>query len=134
MAGHIATYDARKVTFVLGGQITTGFADGSFIKASKDNDNFESSSGAQGDVAVVVHGDAMGTFEVTLLPTSPSITYYDQLANDRKMVSAWLNSANEVKETIGGSQAMVTKPADVEFGKSLTNRVYTIKVFDYQKK
>ncbi|WP_332649664.1 phage structural protein [Lysinibacillus sp. 54212] len=134
MSGHIATYDARKVTTVIGGVILTGFPDGSFVKCSKDNDNFEASSGAQGDVAIAINGDSLGTIEVTLSQTSPSVSYLDKLANNREMVSAWVNSVNEVKEVKGGSRAMVTKPADAEFGKSISNRVYTIKVFDYQTK
>ena len=134
MSGHIATYDARKVTIVVGGQIITGFPDGSFVKATKDNDSFEASSGAQGDVAVAVNGDALGTVTITVSQTSPSISYLDQLANDRTMTSVWVNSMNEVKETVGGSKAMITKPGDVEYGKSIANRVYTIKVFDYTKK
>lgn len=134
MSGHIATYDARKVTVVIGGQIITGFPDGSFVKCSKDNDSFESSSGAQGDVAIAINGDNQGTIELTVSQTSPSIAYLNRLANDRTLTSAWVHSMNEVKETKGGSSAMITKPADSEFGKSITNRVYTIKVFDYQDK
>lgn len=132
--GHIATYDARKVTVVVDGKILTGFPDGSFVKCAKSNDNFEESSGAQGDVAIAINGDNLGTIEVTVSQTSPSISDLDVIANDRKMVSIWVNSMNEVRETIGGSQAMLKKPADAEFGKSLANRVYTFTVFDYQKK
>ena len=134
MSGHIATYDARKVTTVVGGVIITGFPEGDMVKCSKDNDNFESSSGAQGDVAVAISGDSLGTVVITVSQTSPSISYLDQLANDRTMTSVWVNSMNEVKETTGGSKAMVTKVADVSYGKSITNREYTLKVFDYTKK
>ncbi len=132
--GHIATYDARKVTIVIGGVIITGFPDGSFVQCEKDNDNFEEVSGAQGDVAIAVNGDQLGTITVTLSQTSPSISYLDSLANNREMTSCWVNSSNEVKETIGGSQAMVKKPANAGFGGSIENREYTIKVFDYQKR
>lgn len=134
MSGHISTYDAKKVTTVVGGRIITGFPDGSMVKASKTNNNFDSSSGAQGDVAVAINGDRLGMVVITLLPTSPSIPYLDQLANDNIMTSVWINSANALKETTGGSKAMIQKIADVEYGKGISNREYTLEVFDYQKK
>lgn len=132
--GVIATYDARKVTTTVGGVILTGFPDGSFVKCSKDNDNFTTSSGAQGDVAIAISGDALGTIEVTLSQTSPQVSYMDQLATTSKLVPVWVNSNNEVKEITGGTKAMVTKPADKEYGKEISNRVYTIKIFDYTVK
>lgn len=134
MTGHIGTYDARKVVTTIAGIFITGYADGSFVKASKDNDNFETSSSAQGDAVVSINGDNMGTIEITLNQTSPSISYLDGLANSRAMVPVWVNSNNEIKEVAGGTKAMVTKPSDKEYGKSASNRVYTLKVFDYAVK
>ncbi|MGY3186447.1 phage structural protein [Lysinibacillus sp. TE18511] len=131
MSGHIATYDARKVTTVIGSVILTGFPDGTMVKCSKDNDNFVASSGAQGDVAIAINGDGLGTIEVTLSQTSPQVSYMDKLATTSAMVTAWVNSNNETKEIVGGTKAMVTKPADKEFGKEISSRVYVIKVFDY---
>ncbi|RUL56463.1 phage structural protein [Lysinibacillus antri] len=131
---HIGTYDARKVVATVGGVFITGYADGSFVKASKDNDNFEATSSAQGDAVVSVNGDQMGTIEITLNQTSPSISYLDNLANTRAMVPVWVNSNNEIKEVAGGTKAMITKPSDKEFGKAASNRVYTLKVFDYTVK
>ncbi|TQR21797.1 phage structural protein [Psychrobacillus vulpis] len=134
MTGHIGTYDARKVVTTVGGIFITGYADGTMVKASKDNDNFEASSSAQGDAVVSINGDGMGTIEITLNQTSPSISVLDGFANARSMVPIWVNSNNEVKEVVGGTKSMITKPADKEFGKSASNRVYTIKVFDYAVK
>ncbi|GGA31079.1 phage structural protein [Psychrobacillus lasiicapitis] len=134
MTGHIGTYDARKVVVTVAGVFITGYADGTMVKSSKDNDNFESSSSAQGDAVISVNGDNMGTIEITLNQTSPSISYLDSLANSRTLVPIWVNSNNEIKEVTGGTKAMVTKPADKEYGKSASNRVYTLKVFDYTVK
>ena len=134
MTGHIGTYDARKVVTTVGGVFITGYADGAMVTASKDNDNFEASSSAQGDAVVSINGDGMGTVVITLNQTSPSISFLDGLANSRAMVPIWVNSNNEVKEVVGGTKAMVTKPANKEFGKAASNREYTIKVFDYTVK
>lgn len=130
----MGTYDARKVVTTVDGVIITGYSDSSMVKASKDNDNFEASSSAQGDSVITINGDSLGTIEITLNQTSPSISFLDRLANERKIVPVWVNSNNEVKEVVGGTQAIITKPADKEFGKSATNRTYTIKVLDYTVK
>lgn len=134
MTGHIGTYDARKVVTTVAGMFITGYGDGTMVKASKDNDNFEASSSAQGDAVISVNGDGMGTIEITLNQTSPSISVLDGLANARTLIPVWVNSNNEIKEVVGGTKAMVTKPSDKEFGKSATSRVYTLKVFDYTVK
>ncbi|WP_313893856.1 phage structural protein [Psychrobacillus sp.] len=134
MTGHIGTYDARKVVTTVDGIFITGYADGTMVKCSKDNDNFESSSSAQGDAVVSINGDNMGTIEITLNQTSPSVSYLDKLANERKLMPIWVNSNNEIKEVTGGTKAMITKPSDKEYGKSASNRVYTAKVFDYTVK
>ncbi|MEK4085608.1 DUF3277 domain-containing protein [Psychrobacillus sp. FSL K6-4615] len=134
MTGHIGTYDARKVVTTVGGMFITGYGDGTMVKASKDNDNFEASSSAQGDAVVSINGDGMGTIEITLNQTSPSISLLDGFANARTLIPVWVNSNNEIKEVVGGTKAMVTKPSDKEFGKSATSRVYTLKVFDYTVK
>jgi hypothetical protein len=130
----MGTYDARKVVTTVDGVIITGYSDSSMVKASKDNDNFEASSSAQGDSIITINGDSLGTIEITLNQTSPSISFLDRLANERKIVPVWVNSNNEIKEVVGGTQAIITKPSDKEFGKSATNRTYTIKVLDYTVK
>ncbi|EWG12746.1 phage structural protein [Cytobacillus firmus] len=132
--GHVGTYDARKVTTTVNGVFVTGYADGTMVKCSKDNENFEASSSAQGDAVVSINGDSLGTIEITLSQTSPSIPYLNTLANDRNMFPIWVNSNNEIKEVTGGTKAMVTKVPDIEHGKAVASRVYTIKVFDYTVK
>lgn len=134
MAGHIATYDARKVSVVVDGQVLTGFGEGSFVTFSKSEDTHTPSVGAQGDVTVAVNGNSLGTIEVVMGQASPFINTLNKLANDRRIVSVWVHSMNDVKETIGGSQAMLTKPGDGEFGAENADRTFTFNVFDYQHK
>ncbi|WP_419957216.1 phage structural protein [Psychrobacillus psychrotolerans] len=130
--GNVATYDARKVTTTVGGLFITGFAEGTFVSASKDEDNFEPTVSAQGDVAVAVRNNTLGTIEFTLNQTSPSISYLDRLANNSTMVPAWVISNNTAKEVSGGTMAMVTKPADKEYADTVSERTFTLKVFDYK--
>lgn len=134
MGNVVGTYDARNVTTTVNGVFLTGYADSSFVKCTKDNDNFEATASAQGDVGVSINGDNLGTIEITLNQTSPSIPYLTQLANSRTMFPIWVTSNNQVKEVHGGTKAMIKKVADAEYGKSISPRVYTIQVFDYQSK
>ena len=124
-------YDARKVTVTVDGQFITGFAEGTFVTASKDEDGFEPSISAQGDVGVAVRNNTLGTIEITLNQTSPSINFLDQLAASFKVVPVWVISNNEVKEKSGGTMAMITKPSDKEYSDTISERTYEIKVFDY---
>ncbi|WP_346235731.1 DUF3277 domain-containing protein [Lysinibacillus telephonicus] len=130
----MGVYDARKVVTTVGGVFITGYGDSTMVKASKDNDSAEVSTDAQGNPIIAKNGDSLGTIEITLNGTSPSINYLDRLATTGEVVPVWVNSNNEVKEVAGGTQAIVLKPADKEFGKGAGNRVYTIKVTDYTVK
>ncbi|MGA4517202.1 phage structural protein [Solibacillus silvestris] len=128
---HIAVYDAKKVTVTIDGKFITGYAEGTFVSASKDEDGFEPSVSAQGDVGVAVRNNTLGTIEITLNQTSPSINMLDQLAASSKMIPVWVISNNEVKEKSGGTKAMITKPSDKEYSDTISERSYEIKVFDY---
>lgn len=131
---NIGTYDAKEVAVIIGGINITGFAEDTFVKASKDENNSSESVSAQGDVGVAVTNNGLGTITITLNQTSPSVSYLNNLANTSKIVDAWVKSNNEVKETVGGTQARVIKPADVEFGAKISNREFEIKVYDYTVK
>ena len=128
---HIAVYDAKKVTVTVNGQFITGFAEGTFVTATKDEDGFEPSVSAQGDVGIAVRNNTLGTVEITLNQTSPSINMLDRLASDSTMIPVWVISNNEVKEKSGGTKAMITKPADKEYSDTISERTYEVKVFDY---
>ena len=129
--GHVAVYDAKKVTVTVDGKFITGFGEGTFVTASKDEDGFEHTTSAQGDVGIAVRNNTVGTIEITLNQTSPSINFLDQLAASFKMVPVWVISNNEVKEKSGGTKAMITKPSDKEYSDVISERTYEIKVFDY---
>lgn len=127
----ISTYDARDVSVSVDTTFVTGFAEGTFVSCEKDEDNFEAKVSAQGDVAVAKRNNTLATITITLNQTSPSIPLLNKLANSSKMVPIWVISNNAVKEKVGGTQAMVKKPADIEFSDEVSDREYEIQVFDY---
>lgn len=134
MTGSIGYYDAQKVTVVVGGVIITGFAEKTMVKCSKDENNSSVKYSPKGDSAVAVSHHTGGEIELTLMQTSPSLAYLNLLASKGTRVPAWVNSNNEVKEQYGGTQAIITKPADAEFSGEITDRKITIKVLDYVAK
>ncbi|PDO11575.1 MAG: DUF3277 domain-containing protein [Candidatus Reconcilbacillus cellulovorans] len=127
----ITSYDAKNVTVTVGGVYITGFAEGSFVECEKAEDTFQTSVGAQGDVAVSEVNNPIGTITITLQQTSPSVTYLNRLAASKQIVPVWVISNNSPREKIGGTQARVLRPAQSTFSNSIESRAFTIQVFDY---
>ncbi|WP_214797680.1 DUF3277 domain-containing protein [Exiguobacterium sp. s5] len=125
------TYDAALVTLVVNGRFITGFAEGSMVEAEKDEDNFETKVSAQGDVGIAKRNNTLGTITVILMQGSPDVLYLNALANSGQMVPVWAQSNGENAEKVGGTQAMVKKPADVEFSDEISEREFEFQVFDY---
>ena len=71
MAG-IRTYNAGKVTVIFNGFNITGFADGTFINITQQNDGITTQVGADGELARAVNTDRRCTVTVTLQQTSPA--------------------------------------------------------------
>ena len=127
----IATYDAKKVSVIIGGVLITGFAEKTFVTAEKDEETVKPHVSAQGDVGVAINNHSLGKITIKLNQTSPSIPYLNRLARTSQMVPAEVVSDNDVKEKAGGSQAMVNQVPKVEFGDEITEREFVVTVFDY---
>ena len=129
----ITSYNAQDVSVTVDNVFITGFAEGTFVEAAKDEDNFDTSVGAQGDVAITEVNNTLGTITITLQHGSPSISYLNRLANSGRLVPAYV-IANSIagKEISGGSQARVVKPADKTYADTTEDREFEIRVFDYE--
>jgi len=126
------TYDPNEVSLTLDGVFITGFQDGTFIEASKDEDNFNTKVSAQGDVAVAFTNNPLGTITFTLSPVSPSLSYVRQLADRRTPFPAWVNrSGGEVNEKAGGTMALIKKKSGMSFSDDLEDRKFEVQVLDY---
>jgi len=124
-------YDAKSVTVVVDGVYITGFAEGSFVECEKAEDTFQTSVGAQGDVAVSEVNNPLGRITINLQQTSPSVSYLNKLAASKKTVSVWVINSNTPREKIGGTQARVLRPAQTTFSNSIESRAFQLQVFDY---
>lgn len=128
----VKSYNAKDVTLTIDGAYITGFAE-SMITCEKNEDNFTSSVGAQGDVVVNEVNDPRGTIKFTLQATSPARRYLDALANSNRQVSIWVNN-KALHEKAGGAYARIKKPASREYEAEVGDREYEAEVFDYTAK
>lgn len=109
----------------------TGYSS-AMISGSKDNPLVAIAEGAQGDAVANVSASRIGTMTITLQATSPSNAVLMRLAKSREPFKIW--AANKtLGEHMGGNNAMVENYATVEYGESVGDRVYTIKVADFDE-
>lgn len=125
------TYDPRDVQVIVGGNILTGFADGGFVKCEKQEDNYETHVGAQGEVSRSRNANPLGTITITLQSTSPSNAVLNRLAKSRNTFAARVVDRNTGNVTAGGSECWVQKPADREWGDEVSDVEWVIIVADY---
>ncbi len=133
----ITSYDFKSNDVVINGAVITGYADGTAIECTKNEDNFTTSIGAAGDVTFCETNDETGTVKITLKPTSPSCPLLDALANKKgdaalfpmSVVSAYTNASN-----VSGTKCRVMKPADKKEAPEEEAREYNIYVADYTVK
>lgn len=123
------TYDSKSVSVIIDGTYLTGFSE-SMVEVEKDEDNYEVKIGAQGDTTRAKVNNQLGTIKVTLLQTSPQISFLDGLANSGKLVPVTVINAGTTRETSSATQAFISKPAARKYGNSVEDREYEIKCMD----
>ena len=127
----VTSYDAKDVSVIVNGVYLTGFADGTFVSYSKDEEQFSTTVGALGDVARAKVNNPLGTITVTLQQTSPQVSMMNNLAKSGKLVEARIIHKGSNTQKVGGTQCFIKKPADGEFSNEISNRELEIAVLDY---
>ncbi|PAY13484.1 DUF3277 domain-containing protein [Bacillus sp. 7705b] len=126
MAAYV--YDANEVNTNIDGKVVTGYSEGTMVSCSKDEEKFSTKVSAKGDVSVATKNNPLGTITLTLSMGSPFVPYLNKLANTAQTFPIWVTGG---QEKIGGTEAMVKKPADAEFSDEIGDREFEIQVFDY---
>lgn len=122
-------YDANDCVITVGGVYITGLGE-DMVSCEKDEDNFTTNVGAQGDVVINRSNNQLGTITVTVQGTSPQKDYLLGLAKSGAMFDIWVINKS-INEKVGGSKAMIKKPPTLEQGAELADREFEIQVFDY---
>lgn len=120
----MAEWDPQKFTITIGSIIATQFANGTFIKASHDEDLYSYEPSASGGVGCRIrNANEAGKFEVTLLKSSPTNDLLSALsildrATGQGVVPVQVKDGNGAA-VASAELAWVVKPADLERGKEL---------------
>ncbi len=123
------TYDANDVTVIVDGTFLTGFGE-DLVSVSKDEENWATTVGAQGDVVRSKVNNDLGTITVTLQASSPQVLYLNGLANSGKLVPVSVIYNGTPKETSTATQAYIKKPADREYGNESGDREFEFQCLD----
>lgn len=125
-------YNPGKVILSFNKVQIVGYADGTFVKATRDTPSFSDKAGAGGDVVRTRSLDKRGSIVITIQTASPSndilsgFILSDELkGNAVGMVQLVDGNGTSLFE---GANAWVQQPADGEFAAESGNREWTIRV------
>lgn len=128
------TYDPSKLTVIVGGVIVTGFTDGDFITAKRDEDLYMKRVGADGHVARARNGNKSGTIEIKLLQSSPAVNELAALValdnflfDGDILIPISIVNPGDGNELVAATQAWLKTPPEMVFGKEVGERSF---VFD----
>lgn len=130
MKPFVSTYDPKKVIITFGGVPITGFADGTFISITQENDSWAKKVGADGEVIRARSNDDTCEVTITLQQSSDSnIALSVVQATDRLtgfgMRPLIITDLNGV--TIQSwMQAWIKKAPDWEYGKEASDRAWVL--------
>ncbi|GAB6990856.1 phage structural protein [Paenibacillus pini] len=123
------TYDPKSVSVVVSGVFITGFAE-SMVEISKDEDNYDTKVGAQGDTVRTKINNPLGTIKITVQHTSPQLSLLNRLAASGEMVAVSVISDNDPKETTTSTEAFIKKQPDRKYGKESEDREFEFTALD----
>jgi hypothetical protein len=123
------TYDPKLVVVDFAGiLINSGYADGTLVKTSRNEDTWSLKIGADGEAVRIKNNNRSGRVEVTLLQSSSVNDLLSQQAQFDEATNAGQGpvSVTDVsgKSLYVGPNAWIVKPADGEFGKDANTRTW----------
>lgn len=129
-----STYDPTKLTVIVGGVIVSGFSDGDYITAKRDEDLYTKRVGADGHVARARNGNKSGTIEIKLLQGSPAVAEIAALValdnflfDGDVLIPISIVSPGTAAELVVSTQSWLKTAPEMVFGKEVGERTF---VFD----
>ncbi len=123
-------YDPEKVVITWGTALISGFAEGTFLEATRDEDAFFKKIGADGEVSRTRNKNKGGSVTITLLQTSASndILSAAQVADELTGLGVFPLMIKDLLGTtlLVAPNAWVKKRADAEFAKEQTDREWIL--------
>lgn len=130
----VFTFDPKSVIITIGGVPMSGFADGTFLEITADNQQFSKVVGADGFTTRVKSNNYGAVMTLTLAQTSPSNDVLSGiLALDRAQNAGVVPVL--IKDMSGttlvfSSTAWIQQFPDMAFGSEINNRAWTIDLAD----
>lgn len=123
-------YDPSQVVVTWGVYLLSGFAEGTFIKATRDEDAFFKKVGADGEVGRARNKNKAGSVAFTLLQTSASNDSLSTEAAADEILGTGSHSLM-IKDLLGTTlliapNAWVKKRADAELAKEISDREWVL--------
>lgn len=123
----ITGLDPKKTTVTVGSRFLTGFAPDGIFSLAWTADRVTLTTGSQGDGVYVENADESATLTVTLLPTSSSVPFLEDMCFGRKSASITINDASpDARITYYSPKCRVQKPADKSRGPNAGTVSYAI--------
>ncbi len=132
----VKSYDPLEDILVYGGRTITGFADGTFITASKLERKWETHVGAHGEVTRSRNRHPVGQITFTLHRSSPDIDYLIGKMNSNDIDVCNVVSRNTKQITAGGSQAWIAEFPEFQStsGDDVPEFEFVVEVADFEMK
>lgn len=125
---NLGRYNAKDTSVIIDGVYITGLGE-DMVSAEKEEDFFEDSVGAQGDVVVSEINDTRGTVTVYVQSTSPQKSYLLSLAKRTEPFPLWAIN-KKLGERFGGTMARVLTFPEVSRGATAEDMEFVFRVFD----
>lgn len=127
----VRTYDPRNVQIILGGIPLSGFADGTFISVSQDEDRYTKTVGADGETSRARSNNKTATATITLKQTSQSNDVLSGLvladdASNGGVVPLMIKENGTGATLVFAQAAWVQALPEVTYSKTVEDREWTI--------
>lgn len=134
----LGTFDPEQVIFTVGPVIVTGWSDGDFLTATREEDLFFKRVGADGGVSRARNANNSGTIECRVLATSgandliSALFATDNLANNGKIVVPMSIADLSGRTVVAASQGWLRTIPPAVFSKEPAECVWTFDCADIQ--
>lgn len=125
---NLARYNAKDYSIVIDGVYITGLGE-DMLSAEKEEDFFEDSVGAQGDIVKSEINDTRGTVTIYVQPTSPQKAFLMSLAKRTESFPLWAVN-KKLGERVGGTMANLLTFPEVARGATAEDMEFVFRVFD----
>lgn len=128
--GLLKTYDPGQLGIIVGGKIISGFADGSMVKISRNEQAYMLKVGADGEGTRVRSRNKSGKIEITLMQSSDANDIFSAYAISDEATNSGavpvLIRDGSGRTLVDAATAWVQKLPDSEFAKDAKERVWIL--------